>query len=252
MAEDFVQVAPDNPAGKKIRNLSQVVGPNTVEQQVVTLAFADGTLVPNPIPVTGSSGGGPATIVDGGDVAEGATTDAAVTSDANGTISAKLRGLVKIFASVWDSVNGRLKVDGSAVTQPVNGTVGLAAGTQVIGHVIVDSAPSAAVTIADGANVVEGMTTDAAVVSDANGTISGKLRGLVKILAAVWNGTNALFGDVIDRPARVLGYSKINWQDNGADQTATWTSGGQADVVVPVDGYASVILSNQARAPAGR
>lgn len=69
---------------------------------------------------TGGSGGGPATIADGADVAEGATTDAAVTTDSNGTVSGKLRGLVKIFASVWDSVNGRLKVDGSGVTQPIS------------------------------------------------------------------------------------------------------------------------------------
>jgi hypothetical protein len=37
-------------------------------------------------------------------------------------------------------------------------------------------------TIADGADVTEGATTDAAVVTDANGTISGKLRGLIVIL----------------------------------------------------------------------
>lgn len=69
-------------------------------------------------PITGGGGGGGAvTIADGADVAEGATTDVAVDSDVSGTVSGKLRGLVKILASVWDSVNGRLKVDGSAVTQ---------------------------------------------------------------------------------------------------------------------------------------
>lgn len=68
-------------------------------------------------------GGGPATIADGADVVEGATVDAAVVTDVNGTVSGKLRGLVKILAAVWDSVNGRLKVDGSGVTQPVSGTV---------------------------------------------------------------------------------------------------------------------------------
>jgi hypothetical protein len=41
-------------------------------------------------------------------------------------------------------------------------------------------APGGAVTIADGADVAEGSTTNAAVISDANGTVSGKLRGLVK------------------------------------------------------------------------
>src|SRR6058998_3578540 len=43
----------------------------------------------------GGGGGGPATIADGADVAEGATTDAAVITDTTGTVSGKLRGLVK-------------------------------------------------------------------------------------------------------------------------------------------------------------
>lgn len=61
-------------------------------------------------PATSGGGGGAVTIANGADVAEGSTTDVAVTSDASGTLSAKLRGLVAIFASVWDSANGRLKV----------------------------------------------------------------------------------------------------------------------------------------------
>jgi hypothetical protein len=40
----------------------------------------------------------------------GTTTDAAIDSDTTGTLSGKLRGLVKIFADVWDSVNSLLKV----------------------------------------------------------------------------------------------------------------------------------------------
>lgn len=52
----------------------------------------------------------PMNVPDGANVVEGATTDAAVTSDANGTLSAKLRGLVKMLSDVWDSVNHRLNV----------------------------------------------------------------------------------------------------------------------------------------------
>jgi hypothetical protein len=47
----------------------------------------------NPIFVSGASGGGAATIADGADVAEGATTDAVVAAGAAGTVSAKLRRL---------------------------------------------------------------------------------------------------------------------------------------------------------------
>lgn len=39
--------------------------------------------------------GGPSSIANGADVAEGATTDAAVVTDTTGTLSGKLRGLVK-------------------------------------------------------------------------------------------------------------------------------------------------------------
>jgi hypothetical protein len=46
-------------------------------------------------PISGGGGGGAATIADGADVAEGATTDAAVITDTAGTVSGKLRGLVK-------------------------------------------------------------------------------------------------------------------------------------------------------------
>lgn len=66
-----------------------------------------------------SGGGGSAvSIADGSDAAEGTTTDAAVTTDIAGTVSGKLRGLVKILSSVWDSVHSFLKtslVDASGV-----------------------------------------------------------------------------------------------------------------------------------------
>src|SRR2546423_7692661 len=61
-------------------------------------------------------------VKDGSDVTQGLTTDAAVTGDNPGTLSAKARGLSKILTDIWDSVNHRIKVDGSGVTQPVSGT----------------------------------------------------------------------------------------------------------------------------------
>lgn len=94
-------------------------------------------------PGGGSGGGGAATIADGADVVQGATADAAIDSDVAGTISGKLRGLVKILASVWDSGAGRLKVDGSAVTQPVSGTFWQA--TQPVSGPLTDAQLRAAV-----------------------------------------------------------------------------------------------------------
>ncbi len=73
-----------------------------------------------------ASGTAATTIANGADVNAGATTDAAVTTDVAATQAAKLRGLVKILADVWDSVNQRLKV---AVT------AALPAGDAAIGRV---------------------------------------------------------------------------------------------------------------------
>lgn len=58
----------------------------------------------------GGGGGGASTIADGADVAEGALADAAVTGDNTGSVTAKLRGLSKMVADVWDSVTHALGV----------------------------------------------------------------------------------------------------------------------------------------------
>jgi hypothetical protein len=58
----------------------------------VTLIDASGNVI--------STIGGPATIADGADVAEGATTDVVVAAGAAGTLSAKLRRLTTDLAAV--------------------------------------------------------------------------------------------------------------------------------------------------------
>jgi len=110
---------------RSVNIAGQQINPATEDSLAAIKAIlANLTFTGNALNVTGGGGGGGAsTIADGADVNAGATTDAAITSDTNGTLSAKLRGLVKILASVWDSINGRLKVDGSGVTQPVSGSV---------------------------------------------------------------------------------------------------------------------------------
>lgn len=79
----------------------------------------------------------------------GATSDAAVTTNATGSLSAKLRGLVAILADVWDSTNHRVRVDGSGVTQPVSSTtLATAAKQPALGTA---GAPSADVVTVQGA-----------------------------------------------------------------------------------------------------
>lgn len=67
---------------------------------------------------SGGGGGGAATIAEGADVNSGSTTDAAVTGDNPGTLSAKIRGINKILASVWDNINNVLKISdgGGSIT----------------------------------------------------------------------------------------------------------------------------------------
>jgi hypothetical protein len=77
-----------------------------------------------------------------------------------------------------------------ATALPVSGTVdtGLSqplTDTQLRDSAVpvsLDSVPSHAVTEEDGSNVAIGATTDAAVVTDAAGSLSAKLRGLIKLL----------------------------------------------------------------------
>lgn len=69
-----------------------VSGEDVGGASIPILVAADGTVQ---TAGGGGGGGGAATIADGADVAEGATTDLAVVTDANGTLSGKLRGLVK-------------------------------------------------------------------------------------------------------------------------------------------------------------
>lgn len=71
----------------------------------------------------------PVTVVDAGDVAQGATTDAAVSTDANGTINAHIRGLVKLLASILGTAGApsveAVTVQGIAAAQPVITTFNL-------------------------------------------------------------------------------------------------------------------------------
>jgi hypothetical protein len=68
----------------------------------------------------GGSGGGAVSIAD---AATGSTTDPAVVGDNPGTVNSHLRGLDKITADVWDSVNHRLHVN-------VDNSASIGGGTQ--------------------------------------------------------------------------------------------------------------------------
>jgi hypothetical protein len=124
-----------------------------------------------------------------GDFADGALATLGAKADAASTDSTTtntgmsfIKGFVKMLADVWDSTNHFLNVCVTKVT-------GLS-----LGDGAKDSTTLRVITASDGPlNANLGATTDAAITSDATGTISGKLRGLVKIFADVWDATNHLF-----------------------------------------------------------
>jgi hypothetical protein len=158
----------------------------------------------------GGGGGGPVTIVDGGDVNSGSTTDAAVITNTTGTLSGKLRGLVKWAFERMPASLGQLTMAESlsiafASDQtdiPLTGTKGnntATPSTTNIGAITslvtvgaqaytpgrlalhtVNSSGELFTVIRDGADSNSGNTTDVAATSDANATSSAKLRGLVK------------------------------------------------------------------------
>jgi hypothetical protein len=70
------------------------------------------------------AGGGPATIADGQDAAEGATTDPAATAGGTGSLSAKLRLITSQLNSISTAVAAlQVGLPYSPATQPVSGTV---------------------------------------------------------------------------------------------------------------------------------
>ena len=73
--------------------------------------------------VAGGSGGGAVTVADGSDVALGALADAGVISDASGSLSAKLRGLIVLLLRFF-ALATPIRIDPVGSTaQPVSGTV---------------------------------------------------------------------------------------------------------------------------------
>lgn len=143
----------------------------------------------------------------------GATADAAVTAGATGSISAKLR----------------------SISRDIVANIVLAAGSAIIGKVGIDqttpgTTDSVSVSTAQGAGAAIGVTSGAAVVTDANGTIQQYLRGLVKLWIAGLAAGEAHVGEVggnltmlsveITRPADTTAYAA---NDSVSDSTSATT-----------------------------
>jgi|GEM_PF-1319682 len=175
----------------------------------------------------GGAGGGAVTVADGADVNAGTTTDAAVTTDANGTLSAKVRGLVTLFGTLLGRLPAALTASGNLKVSVEEGGAG-----------------GGAVTVADGADVNAGTTTDAAVTTDASGTVSGKLRGLVTLFATLLGRLPAAL--------TASGNLKVSVEEGGAGGGAVTVADG-ADVAegTTTDAAASSAVAEDATARTG-
>lgn len=164
------------------------------ESQVEILVGGEPLSDANPLPTSGGvggGGGGAVTVADGDDVALGALADAAITTNAAGSVSGKLRGIVAHLVTLLARLpaalgaNGGLKVEGvaSGTVIPISDGGGLLSIDDGGGTITVDGTffqATQPVSIAAGSDITLGNTSDAAVTTDTTGTVSGKLRGLVK------------------------------------------------------------------------
>lgn len=207
-----VQLATDDVAGIHYQWVKLAYGANDSVTKV------DGS---NPLPVTVTAcalptGAATEAKQDAGnaslasvDTAIGTTTDAAVTGDNDGTVSAKLRGINKILADVWDNINHRVSVSVAnatiAVTQSgawsVSLSASLPAGTNNIGDVDVLSLPALPagnnnIGDVDVATVPSDPFGANADVASATGSISAKLRFIastgIPITGTVTVGSHAV------------------------------------------------------------
>jgi len=158
----------------------------------------------------GSGGGGGAvTIADGADVTEGAIADAAVTGDNSGTESAKLRGLNKIFADVWDSVSHYLKVNiqntSLAVTTPLAGPFAGQAKIAITGTAVQlgsNALSNGVILTAKSTNTAIIVVGGASVANTVDGTGNGYLLAAGASVSFAVSNSNALYingtaGDIV-------------------------------------------------------
>lgn len=117
--------------------------------------LGDGTYVPYVEALGGTITLNPA-FSDGADVTQGALADAAVVSDASGSLSAKLRGLVKILASVWDSTRNVLAVaEGGSISAISASTAVKASAGRAVGFLCAASS-AGVITVYDNASAASG------------------------------------------------------------------------------------------------
>jgi hypothetical protein len=169
----------------------------------------------------------------------GTTADAAVSTDTTGTLSSKIRGIVKILADVLGlaadaaatmggtgTISAKLRQMSTDIGASADAAVSYSSTASLSSRVrqvsfLLNSVNTNLSTVQGDVNstlTVNGATGDAAVTTNTTGTISGKLRGIVGLLAAAIDITN--------------GFMK--------SQLIPWTSGGLSNYHVVSAGSTNV------------
>lgn len=140
-------------------------------------------------------------------------TDTA-SSGLNGRLQRVAQRITSLIALLPTALGtgGGLKIDGSGTALPVNGTVALGAGAAAIGTVGVTALPAiptganviGGVTVADGSNLVEGGTADAAAAAGGTGSLSAKLRRISTQLPALLGSTTTANSMPVSLPSDLL------------------------------------------------
>ena len=178
----------------------------------------------------------PVSIADGADITEGSTADAAVVTDASGTVSGKLRGLVRIFADVWDSGNHWIKivVAGSSAT-----SLGLiSTGTNLIG--VISTGTNLLGVVATGTNQIGSLSTSTNVIGYANPqTAFGKTITYVPVAQSA-AGTTVMAVASIPNRHKIIGgmltmslAGTLKFNDGVVDLTGPMTFAANGGMVVP-------------------
>jgi len=123
--------------------------------------------------VVGGVGGGPATIADGADIAQGALADVEVAVAGPASV-------IAILKRIRTLLNGGLPASLGQKTKAASLPVTLASDEDALAVTGTFFQVTQPVSVADGSDVTQGANADAAITADLAGTASSKLRGLVK------------------------------------------------------------------------
>jgi hypothetical protein len=242
---DVLEV-PDGTGGAKLRLAGVVADPVVLDARAKVMNSAPtgteyGLVVRN---IGAAGGGGPATIADCADVVEGCLADAAITTDAPGTVNGKLRGLVKwAFERMPASLGQKLMALSFPVVIASDQTaisVSSAAQPGVdIGDVTINNAGgAAAVNIQDGGNSIT-IDTPQLPATLGQKTMANSLPVVIA------SDQSTLPVDVTDRSARLLGHTTVDSMPSASalvsDTLPTYTPGDTKPISMTTSGQLRVI-----------